>query len=164
MFNTWKKMMENKNRNYEDDVRLRVNLYSYSIAYTSGISLTFLFSFSTSMFFPWQVETWHFHIANIMINNNNNTRKMYNPFYIHSIWDYNKYFYDYTIAFRCTPRLPINTAGLDYPSPFAVYFGFQIKMNTLLSMKVEIISRKQSLKKKNFQEQVVRSIEEQWLF
>lgn len=52
MFTTWKKVMENKKRNYEDDVRLRVNLYSYYIAYTSGISLTFLFSFSTSMFFP----------------------------------------------------------------------------------------------------------------
>lgn len=147
MINTWKKVMENKNINYEDDVRLRVNLYSYSIAYTSGISLTFLFSFSTSMFFPWQVKTWHFHTGYTIINNNNtsnNTKKMYNPYYIHSICAYNKYFYDYTTAFRCTHRLPINTTRLDYPSPFTVYVRFQNEINTFIM----------HLSKNNFKKQI----------
>lgn len=81
---------------------------------------------------------------------------MYDPPYIHSICAYNKYFYDYTTAFRCstgtdtvTHRLPINTARLDYLSPFTVYAELQNEINTLLYVKVEIIS-KTNLLKKNF--------------
>lgn len=83
---------------------------------------------------------------------------MCNPSYIHSICAYNKYFYDYTTAFRystgtdtVTHRFPINTTGLDYLSSFTVYARFQNEINTLLYVKVEIISKTNPLKK-NLQE------------